>query len=51
MNEQQALSLLDQAVSQLAVDRQTHAKLQEAVRILVEAIKTSKEENDNKKSK
>lgn len=42
MKKQEALQLLDSAVSSLQVNRQTHAKLQEAVRVLTDAIKTKK---------
>jgi len=46
MDENQALQLLDQAVSQLSANREVHVKLQQAVEILREFINknTAKEE-------
>ena len=46
MSPNDALSLLDQAVSQLSANREVHVKLQQAVEVLKEAIrpKTAKEE-------
>ncbi len=40
--EQEAINLLDRAVSALTVDRQTHAKLQQAVILLTKAIEPKK---------
>ena len=43
MTKEEALNLLDQAVSQLQTNRQTHIQLQQAVEILKEAIKPKEE--------
>lgn len=48
MTNQEALNLLDNAVAQLQVNRVTHAKLQEAIRVLQEVI-TSKVAKEEKK--
>lgn len=43
MNPEDALKLLDQAVSQLPANREVHVRLQQAIKILEEAIKPKKE--------
>ena len=43
MKPEEALNLLDQAVSQLQTGREVHMKLQQAVQILRETIKPKEE--------
>jgi hypothetical protein len=43
MNPNEALQILDQAVSQLQANREVHIKLQEAIGILKETIKSKSE--------
>ncbi len=43
--ELEALALLNQAVSQLQVNRETHTRLQQAVMTLQEALKPKKEKD------
>lgn len=47
MKPEEALQILDNAVATLQVDRNTHARLQQAAMIIKEALtaKTKKEEN------
>ena len=44
MTREEAINILDRAVSTLQVDRNTHAKLQEAIMVLREKLK--KKEQD-----
>jgi hypothetical protein len=43
MTPQEALNILDQAVSQLQANRQIHVQLQQAIEVLREAIKPKEE--------
>lgn len=42
LTPEEALNLVDQALSKITADRQTHAVLQESMQILSEAIKNTK---------
>ena len=48
MTKEEALNLLDQAVSQLQTNRQTHIQLQQAVEVLKEAIAPKIAKEDKK---
>ena len=48
LSSKEALQILDQAVSQLAVPREAHVKLQEAINVLADATKESEEKTDKK---
>ncbi len=47
MTPQEALTMMDNALAQLTVDRNTHARLQQAAQIIREALKP-KEKKDGK---
>jgi hypothetical protein len=49
LTPQQALQVLDQATAQLAVPREAHIKIQEALQVLMAAVQQP--EGDTKKGK